>query len=146
MMCMASLRLVRKAVVALAGLCAVFVTSSAARGECGDYVIVGQPLLNPSNLSPEHRLKLAIQSVYSHNGPTDHRNSTPCHGPSCSRRDPVPVTPAPTAVVTTTTTDWACLVTGVLLREFGPERFSSIPNLQIPDRLPTPIEHPPRAV
>lgn len=87
-----------------------------------------------------------MQSVYSHDRPTDHRRSTPCHGPSCSRRDPFPVPSAPTAVVPTTATDWAFFVTGIVASEFEPERFVSLPNLQLPERLPTPIEHPPRAV
>ena len=145
-MCVASLRLVRNAVVALAGLLAVSVTSSAARGECGDYVIVGRPLLNPSDLSPELRIKFTIQSVYSHNEPTEHRGSIPCHGPGCSRRDPVPAPLGLAAVVTTSISDWAFLAAGIPLLEFGPERFYPLSNSPLPDRHPTPIEHPPRLV
>jgi hypothetical protein len=146
MKCVPSLRLVRIAVVALSGFLAVGVTASEARAECGDYVIVGRPLLNSSNHSAELRLEVAMQSAYSHDEPADHRRSTPCHGPSCSRRDPVPVPSAPTGVVPTTATDWAFLVTGIFASEFEPERFFSHPNLQLPECLPTPIEHPPRAV
>lgn len=144
MMFVASLRLIRNAVVAIATILAVLVTSSTARGECGDYVIVGQPLLNPSNFSPQLRIKLAIQSVYSHNGTTDHHGSTPCHGPSCSRRDQGPTSPAPTAVVVPNSTDWAFLVTCIPFLEFGPERFSPFSIASLPERRSTPIEHPPR--
>jgi hypothetical protein len=145
MKCVASLRLIRNAVVAFAALLAVSVTSSAARGECGDYVIVGQPLLNSSNLSLEHRLKFAIQSMYAHNGQTDRHGSMPCHGPSCSRRDRVPTSPAPTAVVMPNPTDWAFLVTCIPLLEFGPERFSPLSIASLPERRSSPLEHPPRA-
>ena len=145
MMCFLSLRLIRNTVAALATVLAVSVTAASAFAECGDYVIVGRPQFNPSNLSPEHQLKLAIQSVYSHSGPTDHRGSAPCHGPSCSRRDPVPASPAPTTVVMPNATDWALLVTCVPLREFGPKRFSPLSIVSLPERRSSPIEHPPRA-
>ena len=146
MKCAPSLRLTPTAVVALAALLATSLTSSIVRGECGDYVIVGRPLLNSNELSPALRVQIAIYSAYSHNGLTDHRGSTPCHGPSCSRRDPVPVPSVPTAVVTTNATDWAFLITGMPLREFGFERFRTLPRLQLTERLPTPIERPPRVV
>jgi len=146
MMCLASLRLIRIAVVAVSGFLAVCVTSLEARAECGDYVIVGRPLLNPSNLSPEHRLWLAIHNVYSRNGPSDHGGSAPCHGPSCSRRDPNPTSPAPTAVVLPNTTDWAFYDARIPLLEFGPELFSPFSIGSLPDLRASPIEHPPRAV
>jgi hypothetical protein len=141
----ASLRLFRNAVVAFAAILAACVTSSAVRAECGDYVIVSRALLNPSDVSPEHRLRLAIHSVYSHNGPSDHRGSLPCHGSSCSRRDPVPSPSGPTAVVMPNATDWALLVACMPLLEFGPERFSPVSIASLPVRRSTPIEHPPRA-
>jgi hypothetical protein len=144
-MCVPSLHLVRIAPTALVACLAVLVVPSVVRGECGDYVIVGQPRLDLSELRLELRLKLLLQSAYSHDGPTDHRPSPPCHGPSCSRRDPAPGPSAPTAVVSTNTTDWAVLATGVSSRDMKPDRIFTVPILLLPERLPAPIEDPPRA-
>lgn len=143
-MCVASLRLVRNAVVAFAALVAVSITSSAARGECGDYVIVGRPLLNPSDVSPELGLKLAFMAVYSHDPASKHRAPTPCHGPQCSRRDPLPTPFGPGGTVTVIVPDLACLAGRVSLPRFAPEQFLNPLDSPIPQRNPVPIEHPPR--
>lgn len=140
----ASSLLIRLA-AACAGVVPVFLLHSAARAECGDYVIVGRPLLNPLNASPELRVKLALLSVVSHDSTTGHRGGpVPCHGPGCSRRDPVPAPSGPNAVVSSSVSELANLTARFFLSNFAPERLVSQFDLLIPHPDPDGIEHPPR--
>lgn len=141
-----SLLLIRLA-AACSGILAVGLSQSSARAECGDYVIVGRPLLNPLNASPELRVKLALYSVHTADSSKGHLGGhIPCHGPGCSRRDPVPAPSGPSAVVSSSVSELANLTACIHLPSFSPERFLVQFDLLLPQPDPVLIEHPPRSV
>jgi hypothetical protein len=76
-------------------------TSSVARAECGDYVKVANPLVTGSALR-NAPAKADFGEQPSPNNPT------PCHGPKCSRREPLAPPPSP-VTVTLLADQWALL-------------------------------------
>ena len=84
---------------ALAALAWLAATPSMARAECGDYVKIANPLFG--GLPARH-----AAAGTPANSAT--KNSTPCHGPNCDRREPMPSPPAP-VVVRLLPDQWAML-------------------------------------
>ena len=141
-----ALRLIQLTIAACAGVLAVSFAPSDARAECGDYVIVGRSLLNPSNASPELRLRLALMPNSTSATATDHHGRVPCHGPSCSKREPVPAPSGPHAVLTTGATELAYLTDVFQSPKCDALNFTVLASSLLPRGFPIPIEHPPRTV
>ena len=116
----------------------------AAQAGCGDYVTVGRPLVLPNGAEVGVYPRLAHLLASSKHQPiTRPTSDLPCHGPSCSKRTPVPSTP--TAVVPVGSSQWACLLAG--WQPAVPELTESAPSPITPrsERRSTRIEHPPRS-
>jgi hypothetical protein len=120
-------RLAGWALPILAGL---FLAPSAARAECGDYVVTRlshdamAPQADPRQLPPA--------------APRPHK---PCNGPRCSHAPVAP--PAPT-VPGPTSQEWGCVLGGLVLAPLDPTALLPEQHGQRPVRLSSAIFHPPR--
>jgi hypothetical protein len=121
-------RLGEACAVLLAGL---LLAPSAARAECGDYVVMGGAAARANSVP--HQPPMA---------PRDHR--LPCSGPNCSRRMP-PAAPAPVVPATDQGEHWGCAVP---LESFPPpagqDRAAPDYNRLKPVTFTIAVYHPPR--
>src|SRR5262245_58860102 len=76
--------------------------AAAAHAECGDYVIIGQPLTHPAAIS----ISNARFGKAAHTQPLPTRDQ-PCYGSGCRNAAPIPS--APVGLTTNGTPQWLCL-------------------------------------
>jgi hypothetical protein len=120
-------RLAGWALPVLAGL---FLAQSAARAECGDYVVTRLPH-DGRTAAPAREMP-----------PAPHK---PCSGPLCSQAPVAPTAPAPPAQPETAQ-EWGCAPSGLAFAPLDPTATLAARNAARPVRLPRRIFHPPRLV
>ena len=110
------------------------------RAECGDYVIISRPLVQPGLTN--WRSRFLLPDMNRLGGPMDHAPKQPCHGPSCHSRDSLPS--APTGASSLTVPQWAYLGFILELSLTGSNRFTDPERDTWSTGRADPIYHPPR--
>jgi hypothetical protein len=119
------------------------ISSTIVRGECGDYVIVGRPLVQSDPGSMDWRSRFVLLDIYRTSDPMSHSGRPPCHGLSCQSREPIPA--APSAVAPVSVPHWACLGPSNTSSPPGSSRFVHTETSPLHAGHADPIYHPPRA-
>jgi hypothetical protein len=144
MKCSSSYNLARCTAILFAVTTVFSCTSWQVRAGCGDYVIVGRPILQDGSNMLGRRLTHAVLPIGSYGqSPTNH-DRQPCGGTSCSNRDPVPLPVGSNGMVPVGIPNWALLTSPVSLPEPNLARLMDTPRSLLPERHSSPVEHPPR--
>ena len=133
----------RPVAVAVLAIGAGLFTFRSARAECGDYVIVRNPLVTYGQVvaSQFHQYSATDFSLPPPAG-RDHRR--PCTGPTCSSRDPAPSAPTP-SILPWSDSQWAYLPLDCAFSNCQGILWNQVSCHIIQAPFPFPIEHPPRA-
>lgn len=134
----------RFAGVALALLAGMLLAPSAARGQCGHYVLFGSKTSNNGIPNASQDAPEAVPLTVPAHPSVPPGNHTPCSGPMCSRgSDSLPLAPISPSHVTGN--QWGCLTTLATAIESEPATLFWDEKRADPRRHLSIIYHPPRS-